>query len=176
MVTNQRLRQLLVEHFDESELRDLTFDLDIDYENLGGSGKSDKARALIGYLKRRGRLGELITLAQRRRSHVAWTDEPSSKASPSSDIDTESGKSRFRDNFSRHETGLSRLLAQLGENHPRYADALVYQQRLSENIEQTRRYGDTEARRADRAEIIDRLNELALASLGVSFIELSQPS
>jgi hypothetical protein len=173
MVTNQRLRQLLVEHFDESELRDLTFDLNVDYENLGGSGKSDKARALIGYLKRRGRLEELITLAQRRRSHVAWTDEPSPEPSPSPEA-VASEETRFRDNFSRHETGLSRLLAQLGENHPRYADALVYQQRLSENIEQTRRYGDTEARRADRAEIIDRLNEVALASLGVSFIELSQ--
>jgi hypothetical protein len=38
------LRQILTERFDESELRTLCFDLGIDYDDLPGSGKVDKAR------------------------------------------------------------------------------------------------------------------------------------
>ena len=76
------------------------------------------------------------------------------------------------DAFSAYEVGLRQLLEKLGRDHPRYAEALTYQQRLEENIGQTKRYGDTETRGATRAEIIDRLNELALAELGTSFNEL----
>ncbi len=76
------------------------------------------------------------------------------------------------DTFSAYEVGLRQLLEKLGRDHPRYAEALTYQQRLEENISQARRYGDTETRGATRAEIVDRLNELALAELDVSFNEL----
>ncbi len=76
------------------------------------------------------------------------------------------------DTFSAYEVGLRQLLEELGRDHPRYAEALTYQQRLEENLSQARRYGDTETRGATRAEIIDRLNELTLAELGVSFNEL----
>ncbi len=41
-----QLRQSLVESFDENELRDLCFDLRIDYESLPGDGKSARAREL----------------------------------------------------------------------------------------------------------------------------------
>jgi hypothetical protein len=77
------------------------------------------------------------------------------------------------DAYSAYETGLRQLLGQLGREHPRYAEALTYQQRLSENIAQARRYGDQEARRAERAELVERLNELALAALGRSFNALA---
>ena len=73
------------------------------------------------------------------------------------------------DSYTRYETGVRALLARLGRDHPRSADALVYQQRLHDNLTAARRYGDTETRRAERAEIIDRLNALAQAALGVSF-------
>jgi tetratricopeptide (TPR) repeat protein len=73
-----------------------------------------------------------------------------------------------------YETGLSLLLKRLGQKHPRYTEALTLQSRLLENLAQARRYGDTETRRAERAEIIDRLNHLALETLGVSFNELAQ--
>jgi len=76
------------------------------------------------------------------------------------------------DTFTSYETGLIRLLKRLGSDHPRYADALVYQQRLLENIAQSRRYGDTEARRAERAQIVDALNWLALDAVAMSFNEL----
>ncbi len=78
------------------------------------------------------------------------------------------------DVYTPYETGLRALLARLGPNHPRYDDALVYQQRLTENVAAARRYGDTEARRAGRAEIVDRLNALAQQALGLSYNALCQ--
>jgi tetratricopeptide (TPR) repeat protein len=72
------------------------------------------------------------------------------------------------DVLSQYEAGLNRLLTQLGQDHPRYTEVLVYQQRLLENLARTRLYGDTETSRAERAEILDRLNRLALAAVGES--------
>jgi hypothetical protein len=81
---------------------------------------------------------------------------------------------RHGDMFSAYELGLERLLAQIDQSHARYSDALVYQQRLMENIGRSRRFGDTNVRQADRAEIIDQLNELAMATMGISFNKLCQ--
>ena len=72
-----------------------------------------------------------------------------------------------------YEVGLRNLLVRLGTAHPRYNEALVYQQRLSENLTNSRLYGDTETRRAERAEIIARLNELSLSTLGRAFNDLA---
>jgi formylglycine-generating enzyme required for sulfatase activity len=71
-----------------------------------------------------------------------------------------------------YETGLLQLLDRLGREHPQYAEVLVYQQRLSENLTQSRQYGNTDSRKAERAEIIGHLNKIALATLGLSFDEL----
>ena len=76
------------------------------------------------------------------------------------------------DVYSRYENGLHQLLMRMEPDNHRYSEALVYQQRLVENIARSRRYGDTDTSKAERAEIIDRLNELALAVVTVSFIEL----
>jgi hypothetical protein len=81
--------------------------------------------------------------------------------------------SRLPDTYTSYEIGLRQLLNQIGNKHPHSADAIVYQQRLVENIDQSRRYGDTETRRADRSEIIYRLNEIVRdVKLGASFNEL----
>ncbi|WP_423224950.1 formylglycine-generating enzyme family protein [Candidatus Amarolinea aalborgensis] len=61
------------------------------------------------------------------------------------------------------------LLERLGRDQASAADALVYQQRLQENIERTRRYGDNENRRSERSEIIELLNRLSNEALGVDF-------
>lgn len=79
---------------------------------------------------------------------------------------------RHNDLFSAYELGVERLLAQMGASHARYGEALVYQQRLLENIGRARRFGDTNLRQADRAEIIEQLNGAALAVLGISFNKL----
>src|SRR5262249_53004294 len=78
-----------------------------------------------------------------------------------------------RDVYALYEAGLEQLLSQVKLGHHRYDDALIYQQRLVENIAQARRYGDTETGKAARAEMLDRLNELSLATTGHSFNELS---
>jgi len=76
------------------------------------------------------------------------------------------------DVYSDYEAGLHHLLNRLGRNHSHYSEALVYQQRLIENIAQSRQYGDTSTRKAERTEIIHQLNEFLLSILGVSFAEL----
>jgi hypothetical protein len=76
------------------------------------------------------------------------------------------------DIFPHYEQGLEELLERLGKNHPRYTDALTLQTRLLENIAQTQRYGDTETRRAERAQILDTLNQLASQTVRVSFNKL----
>ena len=80
----------------------------------------------------------------------------------------------MNDIFTPYETGLAQLLERLGSDHPRYTDALVYQHRLQKNIAQARQYGDTEALQHEQAQIVDRLNRLALEAVGVSFNELCE--
>jgi len=73
------------------------------------------------------------------------------------------------DVFTPYEDGLKRLLAELGSNHPHYADTLTLQARLLENLAQARQYGDTETRRAERAQIMNVLNQLALEATKKNF-------
>jgi len=55
------LRQTLTSFFDMSELRTLCFDMRIEFEELYGQNKSDKARELVATCVRHGRAGELAT-------------------------------------------------------------------------------------------------------------------
>ncbi|HNT77620.1 MAG TPA: tetratricopeptide repeat protein [Anaerolineae bacterium] len=80
------------------------------------------------------------------------------------------------DAYSPYETGLRQLLQRMGQEHPRYADALIYQQRLIENITLTRHLGDTDTRKAERTEVIAQLNALALVTLQLSFTDLCDSS
>ena len=66
------LHQLLIQHFDDSELQTLCFDLGVDYENLPGQTKADKARELVEYMQRRNRLADLIQLCQQLRPSATW--------------------------------------------------------------------------------------------------------
>lgn len=76
------------------------------------------------------------------------------------------------DLFSGYERGVEILLERLGKEHHRYAEGLVLQLSLMENIVQTRRYGDTETQRAERARIVDALNRIAMECLNISFNEI----
>jgi len=60
------LRELLVTQFTESDLRDMAFDLSVDYEAYAGSTMSGKARQLVGEMSRAGRLEELVEQIERR--------------------------------------------------------------------------------------------------------------
>ena len=61
------LRQILTSLFNKGELRDLCFELNVDYENLAGSSKADKARELITFFHRRGQLSRLRAACQQHR-------------------------------------------------------------------------------------------------------------
>lgn len=67
-----RLHELLAKHFNDQELRTLCFRLGLDIADLPGEGKSAKARELVTYMERRGRIADLIAQAKRERPHVNW--------------------------------------------------------------------------------------------------------
>jgi len=71
-VNQIQMLQLLSEYFDEGELRTLCFVLQISYDDLPGSGKLNKARELIDYLDRHGRLSELASKGFELRSDINW--------------------------------------------------------------------------------------------------------
>ncbi len=77
------LRDILVKYFSDSELRDVCFDLGIDYENLGGDAKAGKARELVAYCQRRNRLAELEATCRRLRPH-AFEESPAASAESAS--------------------------------------------------------------------------------------------
>jgi formylglycine-generating enzyme required for sulfatase activity len=91
------------------------------------------------------------------------------------DLEAPSGAGQA-DVYALYEAGLRQLLNRLGEEHPDYAEALIYQQRLNENLTRSRQYGDTDTRKANRAEVINHLSQLALTTLGLSFGDLCRPS
>jgi hypothetical protein len=82
----------------------------------------------------------------------------------------------MEDFFAAYEKGLVKLLACLGSEHPRYAEALIFQSRLLENMAQARKYGDTEHLCAGRAQIVDSLNRLAMETVKMSFNDLCSGS
>ncbi|NLF02103.1 MAG: TIR domain-containing protein [Anaerolineales bacterium] len=57
----------ITKHFDEDELKTLCFDLDVAYEELPARVRKSKARELILYLEKRGRLSDLIALVREER-------------------------------------------------------------------------------------------------------------
>ncbi len=73
--------QLLTERFSEGEIQTLCFHLEVDYENLKGSGKENKARELIDLLDRRCRLAEFMPMIKKYRPDIF-----EASGSPSNDL------------------------------------------------------------------------------------------
>jgi hypothetical protein len=63
----------LTSRFNDGELRDLSYEIDVDYESLPGEGKSGKARELVAYVDRRRRLKELLQIVKRSRPDISWS-------------------------------------------------------------------------------------------------------
>ena len=59
-------------NFNDSELREICLELEINYEDLSGTSRADKARELILYLERRQRLSELVEICHRLRPNTIW--------------------------------------------------------------------------------------------------------
>lgn len=69
-MSTQELARILKASFNESELRDLCFELQVDYESVSGKNKSDKARELVGYMERHGQFGQLYEQVKKLRPHA----------------------------------------------------------------------------------------------------------
>ncbi|MCB8983384.1 MAG: response regulator [Ardenticatenaceae bacterium] len=67
-----KLRRFLYLHFNYSELRDLCFDFQVDFDTLAGDNKRDKVRELVAYFERRGRVRHLLINSRRRRPQAPW--------------------------------------------------------------------------------------------------------
>ena len=67
-VTQNQVLAELAEKFNKSEIKQIMFDFGIDYEDISGSTKRDKAREFVLYMVRRNSLQELYNEMVRRRS------------------------------------------------------------------------------------------------------------
>lgn len=65
--TPQKLRQFISLYFNDSELRDLYFDLDVDYDSLPGQGKRDKAREIVAFCNRHSKFPRLAAMCLEQR-------------------------------------------------------------------------------------------------------------
>lgn len=64
------LRAALDDGYSDSELRDVCFELGIDYDDLPGDNQSAKARELVLFAKRRDLTADLVRLIMRDRPHL----------------------------------------------------------------------------------------------------------
>ena len=73
-VDRPTLRGLMMQSYNEGELRTLCFDLGIEYDDLGGKGREGNIRELISYAERNGRIVDLIEASRRRYPRYPWLD------------------------------------------------------------------------------------------------------
>lgn len=67
-------RDLLAQHFNLEELKQLCFDLGVDYDNLGGETKDNKTQSLLQHALRHGRLQTLQARCEELRPTAEWPD------------------------------------------------------------------------------------------------------
>lgn len=67
-----KLHKQLSSTFNRSELKALCFSLNIDYENLSGENKDDKARELILHCRRYNHTAELLERCRELRPALLW--------------------------------------------------------------------------------------------------------
>jgi hypothetical protein len=68
------LRKLLIDRLNEQNLRDLCFDLGVNYEDLGGSGRAGKVRELVDYVRRRRIFPKLLDVGKGLRDDIVWEE------------------------------------------------------------------------------------------------------
>ncbi|MCA9957426.1 MAG: SAVED domain-containing protein [Anaerolineales bacterium] len=68
------LAEKLGEYFNDNEMRQLCFHLNISYEGLGETTPSGRVRALTEFAQRHGRLTDLVAYGRKTRPHVVWPD------------------------------------------------------------------------------------------------------
>lgn len=68
------LRETIRDYFSLSDLKNLCFDLNIDFEELPPGNKSDSVRGLLEHCEQHGRLDELIAALRHERPDLIWPD------------------------------------------------------------------------------------------------------
>lgn len=71
-MNRKELFDQMYEHYNESELKTLCFNLDIDYESLSGLNKIEKTTELILYCERHNQVYELILECKKTRPNIQW--------------------------------------------------------------------------------------------------------
>jgi hypothetical protein len=66
------LREQIIATYSENELKDLCFNMEVDYDIIEGADKAAKARELLTYLHRRDRVAELILHCMTERPKRDW--------------------------------------------------------------------------------------------------------
>lgn len=72
-IDKPKFLKLLVKYFSIEELNTLCFEMGIEHDNLLGGTRDVKARVLIKYAERRGRLRELLERAMNDRPNADWS-------------------------------------------------------------------------------------------------------
>jgi len=73
------LFEILTERFNLQELQTLCFAIPVNYDSLEGGDLGSKARELVLFLMRSGRLQELVETGKSLRPEITWPNIPSSK-------------------------------------------------------------------------------------------------
>ena len=115
------LLHTISQHFDEEELRTLCFKLEgIDYDDLTAKGKVNKARELVMWMKRRGRLEELADAIRQERPHLALFEpqriqELQTEISGGLQPELQPAFQEFMTQVDAHQTLLAQLYRELEE-------------------------------------------------------------
>ena len=140
-----KLRQLIIYCFDINELRDLCFELAVDYDALPGESKADKARELVAYFQRPKRsTDELIQACVRFRPKAPWTALTTTEYNPYSGVSLVELRRKLTEQFEENE--LHALCAKFGVSFKSLPDTgsvareliayLIRRERLSELVEE----------------------------------------
>ena len=110
------LVQLVADLFSVDEFQTLALELNVDYSELPGNTRRVKARELVGYLERQGRLPELQAIVQRERpdayAAAAGVVSPEQSSAPAATVDRFALNEFLTEHFSRDE--LENLVFTLG--------------------------------------------------------------
>lgn len=68
-----QLKEKINKHFNATELREIVFDLGLDFDNIPGNSKKAKIIEMLGHLANADRIPELVTICAKHRSNVVWT-------------------------------------------------------------------------------------------------------